>query len=540
MMGAFESLKKAVKGNLATEKAPAVKLAEPPKPTGEWQGVERARQVYRIATDRIVPDPDQPRQIDLADSVWKADVNGLADSIKAEGQLVPAEVRWREDLDRYVVRDGERRYLACRLLGRDLECVIEGGPAPADVDVHFRQYTANEARTPLNAIEKAFFYEQRVADGLSAGEVARRCGIGPGIVSRHRALLKLPEAAQRLVAEGKLSWTKAEALAPLPAARAEDLARRIVAQSLSRERVEQEVDAALGIERPGAVEETPPVAETVRTGQAGPFPGRTPQGPQGAPNSIREPSHRKLPEEWTRKAKLTVTLEDGSPVEVTYLPGKIAEGGEANLTFVGPINPTGKSRWAVWNWQVNSRMTVAGHAQEVARKEHDDFRRRLEREKVREKERLECARYSAGNVAGWDGPLNHNFSDDAFRYSEPDPAAPEDDELVDIELCVTGKGDWPPAIAALERALAAARWRHQLFLVQPYGALPGDLVELIDAEHRLFGRKGVILDEVGDTLRVRFDDVHPEGRAEICVASGEHYRRLGPGPASGISKGGQA
>ena len=55
------------------------------------QGVVRSKDVAQIRIDRIVADPDQPREEFDAESLDR-----LAESLKTRGQLQPIRVRWDE------------------------------------------------------------------------------------------------------------------------------------------------------------------------------------------------------------------------------------------------------------------------------------------------------------------------------------------------------------------------------------------------------------------------------------------------------------
>src|SRR5262249_2421548 len=106
----------------------AMHRASPPAPTptapAHMQGIKRSSNAAEIPIDRIVPDPDQPRQEFEAESLGR-----LAASMKAKGQLQPVRVRWDEGRGAYVLVCGERRWRAARLAGFEtLSCVFQLGP----------------------------------------------------------------------------------------------------------------------------------------------------------------------------------------------------------------------------------------------------------------------------------------------------------------------------------------------------------------------------------------------------------------------------
>ena len=70
------------------------------------EGRRRLDSAAVIRVDRIVADPDQPRSEFDTDSLVR-----LAESLKTRGQLQTIRVRWDDDLSRYVVVVGERRWV---------------------------------------------------------------------------------------------------------------------------------------------------------------------------------------------------------------------------------------------------------------------------------------------------------------------------------------------------------------------------------------------------------------------------------------------
>src|SRR4051794_13270005 len=76
-------------------------------------GTERLRAAAMIEVDRIVPDPNQPRT-----EFDEAAIDRLAASLNEHGQLQPIAVRWSEDMGRYLIVSGERRWRASLKAGR--------------------------------------------------------------------------------------------------------------------------------------------------------------------------------------------------------------------------------------------------------------------------------------------------------------------------------------------------------------------------------------------------------------------------------------
>ena len=72
-----------------------------------WTACARAKNVCMIPVDRIVRDPNQPREEFDPEALGR-----LADSLKERGQLQPIRVRWDEGRGVYVIVFGERRWRA--------------------------------------------------------------------------------------------------------------------------------------------------------------------------------------------------------------------------------------------------------------------------------------------------------------------------------------------------------------------------------------------------------------------------------------------
>jgi ParB family chromosome partitioning protein len=101
----------------------------------------------------------------------------------------------------------------------------------------------NLHRQDLNPLEEAAAYQQLIEDfHLTHDQVATRVGKSRAAVSNTLRLFQLPPAIQKLVADGQLSAGHARALLGTPdRAYQEQLARRVVAESLSVRDVEEAV-----------------------------------------------------------------------------------------------------------------------------------------------------------------------------------------------------------------------------------------------------------------------------------------------------------
>lgn len=208
-------------------------------------GVDRDRDAREIATDQLVPDPDQPRRHFDPEAL-----EVMAASLRSRGQLQPIRVRWGGDsLAKWVIISGERRYRGALLAGLDKVKAIITEAAGGDVLTD--QLIENIVREDLDPIEEAEAFRKLMADeGLSQRQLADRLGISQGRVAQRVKLLELPEGVRARVEMGELAASSAYALTQAPEGLRERIAEEAVAGDLSRSEVQERVDRALR-ESPG-------------------------------------------------------------------------------------------------------------------------------------------------------------------------------------------------------------------------------------------------------------------------------------------------
>jgi ParB family transcriptional regulator, chromosome partitioning protein len=194
----------------------------------------------QIDTDRIVPNPDQPRQDFDAESL-----EGLAVSLRAQGVLQPVVVRPRAD-GLFELIAGERRWRAAQIAG-----LLKVPAIVRDVADDRRLELAlveNLQRTDLNPVEEALAYQALVDDlGLNQEEVAARVGKKRTTVANVLRILNLPADIQTEIRSGSISLGHAKALAALTNRALQlEIAKRIVAEDLSVRAVESIVKRTVG------------------------------------------------------------------------------------------------------------------------------------------------------------------------------------------------------------------------------------------------------------------------------------------------------
>jgi len=191
-----------------------------------------------ITVESITTNPRQPRAAFDPDAL-----DELTESITEVGVLQPVVVR-ETVAGRYELVMGERRWRACRALGREtIPAIVR---ETADDHLLRDALLENIHRSDLNPLEEAAAYQQLLAEfGVTQEELGQRIGRSRPQISNTLRLLNLPATVQRRVAAGVLSAGHARALLTLeePAAQ-EAMAQRIVAEGLSVRATEEMV--ALG------------------------------------------------------------------------------------------------------------------------------------------------------------------------------------------------------------------------------------------------------------------------------------------------------
>jgi ParB family transcriptional regulator, chromosome partitioning protein len=197
----------------------------------KYRGISEHRKSLVIPLDRLVPDPDQPRK-----EFDDADLDRLAASLKARGQLQPIRVRWEDSASQWIVVAGERRYRAAIKAGlASLLCVEARSDQSAD-DRLEDQLTENCIREDLKPVEQAHAFKALLErKGWSYRELAEHLHVSAAGIAQALALLKLPEPIQERVDAGALAPTVAYEIARMPDADAQvELAARVESEGMNR------------------------------------------------------------------------------------------------------------------------------------------------------------------------------------------------------------------------------------------------------------------------------------------------------------------
>lgn len=199
-------------------------------------GVRDLVDAKEIDLDRIVPDPDQPRQTFDGDALQE-----LAASIRQEGILQPIAVRYEESRDQYVILHGERRWRAAQLAGlTSAPAIVRDVP---DERRLLHQLMENVVREDLNAVDRAAALRmlKQQMDDAPWEKVAEAVGIRRSRLFQLLSTEKLVDSVQERIRSGELSEKQTRSLQGLAPQAQESLASMIVgglgekqAQSISR------------------------------------------------------------------------------------------------------------------------------------------------------------------------------------------------------------------------------------------------------------------------------------------------------------------
>jgi ParB family chromosome partitioning protein len=212
--------------------------------------------VLRVALDRIVPCPFQPRKEFLADSLRE-----LADSIKEQGIVQPLIVRERNGHLELIA--GERRWRAARMLALTHVPVLVR--EADDLAVLELALIENLQRENLNPIEEAQGYAQLIEQfQLTQESVATKVGKSRTVVANALRLLKLAPELQTYIREGRLSVGHAKAILGLGGEKQQNLAAaRVLKEGLNVRQTESLV-TQLQARQSETLLKTPPAAAPSR------------------------------------------------------------------------------------------------------------------------------------------------------------------------------------------------------------------------------------------------------------------------------------
>lgn len=218
-----------------------------PAPGMKDAGRRPLRNVGKLAITQVVPDPVQPR-VEFSEEA----LGRLAASIRDKGQLSPIRVRWSEDLEKWMIISGERRWRAAQQAGlTEIECYFHEAELNSS-EILEQQLIENCLREDLQPIEEAqAFAALMKLNSWTGKEVAEALRVHRSRVSRALALLKLPEEIQEQVNIGEISARSAYEISKLPNAGTQAvLAQKAAAGELSHSQAANAVRQRQGKQKP--------------------------------------------------------------------------------------------------------------------------------------------------------------------------------------------------------------------------------------------------------------------------------------------------
>ena len=185
------------------------------------------RRTDEVPIESVSPNPDQPRT-----NFKREALEELAASIEKDGLLQPILVR-PVGTNEYQIIAGERRWQACKIVG--LKTVPVRIKDADDDQALELALVENIQRSDLNPIEEAYGYRRMMERrNLTQSEVAQAMSKGRSTVANALRLLELPEEAQQLLFEEKISAGHARAILSIPTKEGrQKLTDKLVAEKLT-------------------------------------------------------------------------------------------------------------------------------------------------------------------------------------------------------------------------------------------------------------------------------------------------------------------
>ena len=217
----------------------------------------KERAADEVAISSIKPNPDQPRT-----NFKQEELEELAASIEKEGLLQPILVR--PVGKSYQIIAGERRWQACRMLGMK---TIPVRIREADDDKALElALIENLHREDLNPIEEAYGYRRLMERrSMTHSEIAETVAKSRSTVANALRLLELPEEAQQLLFEEKISAGHARAILSIPTNEGRrKLTERLVKEKISVREAETIARLFAGVKSKEEIPERPPVPKSFK------------------------------------------------------------------------------------------------------------------------------------------------------------------------------------------------------------------------------------------------------------------------------------
>ena len=184
--------------------------------------------IEEISLNDIVSNRYQPRTVFVDE-----DIRELAESIREMGLLHLPVVTKILGTTKYEIIAGERRIMACRLLGfSTIQAIVRSHPTLEEL-AHLA-LIENVQRVDLNAVEIAKSIKTLITDfGLTQEEIALKIGKKRSTVANYLRILQLPVDMQLAIMEHKISHAHAKVLLSCPPDNRRALFLKMLKESLT-------------------------------------------------------------------------------------------------------------------------------------------------------------------------------------------------------------------------------------------------------------------------------------------------------------------
>ena len=148
--------------------------------------VAQQDRVLLLEPQLVYPDPDNVRR-----AIRPEEIDALAETIRARGQLQPIIVAPADEDGRYMIQFGERRWRACLQLGQPVRTIIREVLDAGQIRID--QFIENDQREQLSVQDMIAFVADQVASGMSIVDLARATGRDRARLSRLHSLASAPD-----------------------------------------------------------------------------------------------------------------------------------------------------------------------------------------------------------------------------------------------------------------------------------------------------------------------------------------------------------
>lgn len=180
-----------------------------------------------LSVNHLSPGRFQPRRI-----MHQADLESLADSIRAQGMIQPILVQKTDQSDQYEIIAGERRWRAAQLAGLSVVPVVL--KEVSDEQAMAIALIENIQRENLSALEEAAALDRLSKEfGLTHQQVSEAVGKSRATISNLLRLLTLTPEVKKLLEANDLEMGHAKVLLSLKGTAQEEAAQSIVQKGLS-------------------------------------------------------------------------------------------------------------------------------------------------------------------------------------------------------------------------------------------------------------------------------------------------------------------